>query len=249
MIEFLCPNGHRIHCPDEQAGRAAKCPRCGVKFRIPDPSDAEIPYPTDGDSEVSQPELSDSGSGIATPPAGGQDGTSGQQSLIEFLCPNGHRLHGPASLQGRPGECPECGSKFRIPTYEDVSEEEATEQEIGVGRAGGSGESAVTLPRIDQIEGPSEENASGTGAAGHPLAQLFSKLWAEKPQGAAVELHLSDGETLVPERFAKALSQQNHGVFAVKEPGGTHSLTVVAWESIVRVLVRGVKQLPEEMAE
>ena len=35
MIEFLCPNGHRIRCQAVQVGRAGKCPRCGVKFRIP----------------------------------------------------------------------------------------------------------------------------------------------------------------------------------------------------------------------
>ena len=35
MIEFLCPNEHKIRCPDEKAGRQAKCPKCGVSFRIP----------------------------------------------------------------------------------------------------------------------------------------------------------------------------------------------------------------------
>ena len=35
MIEFLCPEGHKIRCPEERAGRPAKCPKCGVAFRIP----------------------------------------------------------------------------------------------------------------------------------------------------------------------------------------------------------------------
>ena len=29
-------NGHKIRCPEERAGLPAKCPKCGVKFRIPD---------------------------------------------------------------------------------------------------------------------------------------------------------------------------------------------------------------------
>jgi len=38
-------------------------------------------------------------------------------------------------------------------------------------------------------------------------------------------------------------------VFAVAEPGGTFTLTVVAWESVVRAEVQGVKKLPKEMTE
>ena len=59
----------------------------------------------------------------------------------------------------------------------------------------------------------------------------------------------ANGETLAPDRFARELSQHSHAVFAVKEPDGTHTLTAVAWESIVRVLVRGVKELPKEMSD
>ena len=101
-MEFLCPNGHKIHCPDEQAGRAAKCPRCGVKFRIPHPSEEDAPGTAADGPEVFRPQLSDSPT-VETPPDA-VDGAAGLEPQIEFLCPSGHRLHGPASLQGRPGE-------------------------------------------------------------------------------------------------------------------------------------------------
>ncbi len=227
-MEFLCPNGHKIHCPNEQAGRAAKCPRCGVKFLIPTTT-----------------------SGVPEAPP-----------QIEFLCPAGDRLHGPARLQGRPGECPECGSKFRIPTYDEVGDDEKMEPDISLG---GVDPPSVAPSQIKEIEESfdSADSAEGFGVRQvalelpstesgrkdlrHPLAALFSKLWAERPPGGAVELHLDHGETLVPGHFAETLSQQSHGVFAVEEPDGTHTLTVVAWDSVVRVLVRGVCELPTEM--
>lgn len=34
-LEFVCPNGHQIRCPADQAGKVGKCPICGVKFRVP----------------------------------------------------------------------------------------------------------------------------------------------------------------------------------------------------------------------
>ena len=37
---------------------------------------------------------------------------------IRFLCPNGHKLNGPSSLRGKPGQCPHCGSRFTIPADE-----------------------------------------------------------------------------------------------------------------------------------
>jgi hypothetical protein len=254
VIEFLCPNGHKIHCPAEQAGRAAKCPRCGVRFRIPDPAELDVSDSVGEDSGFSQPELTDSS--VEEIPPAAQRGAVRQESQIEFLCPNGHQLHGPASLQGRPGECPDCGARFHIPTYWQPSEPEQVGQGPVAGPADRPGDSGVTLePVVETIEPAGREpfgegpKAGRLAAAGHPLARLFAKLWAEKPGGATVELHLGDGKTLVPDHFAKTLSGRSHGVFAVNEPDGTHTLTVVAWNGIAQVVVRGVDKLPPEISD
>ena len=157
---------------------------------------------------------------------------------MEFLSSQYHRLHGPVSLRGRPGQCPECGSKFHIPGYDEVSEEEETEQEIRLGLADGGADSHLGLPAVD------------TGlptVISHPAAALFGRFWAEKPTAGSVELHLPGGETFVPEQFVEPLSQQSHGVFAVKEQDGAHGLMAVAWDSVVRVVVRGAEKLPREM--
>ena len=49
--------------------------------------------------------------------------------MIVFLCPSGHRLNGPAKLQGKAGQCPHCGAKFRIP-LQDPDEEAAYQSQL-----------------------------------------------------------------------------------------------------------------------
>ncbi len=143
MIEFLCPEGHRIRCPKERAGRPAKCPKCGVSFRIPTIEELGVGESAVADASLASQEVND-----ATPASPGLSGKQAaapsKERQIEFLCPDGHHLHGPASLQGRAGECPECGSRFRIPVV-DEPETEPTPAESDVPAA---------------LEAPAEEEIS-----------------------------------------------------------------------------------------
>jgi len=261
MIEFLCPNGHKIRCQAAQAGKPAKCPRCGVKFRVPDATDQNIPKLGDSDPSVSQPDFTDSSfTGKRTPNTGSN---AAKAPDFEFLCPNGHRLHGPASLQGRPGECPDCGSRFRIPTYEDIPAGEETEQEIGLGPADGRegsgiGARATTFQaRSDASHlGRAKETATtpsavaGHAASAEATAALVARLWHMRPKGATVELRLRSGETIVPDRFLAGASRESHqGVFATVEADATVSLVIVPWDAIDRMTLRGLKEVPKELAE
>jgi hypothetical protein len=261
MIEFLCPNGHRIRCQAAQAGRPAKCPRCGVRFRVPDATEQNAPTTGDSDPSVSHPDFSDSSFARKQPPNAGR--TAAKEAVFEFLCPNGHRLHGPASLQGRPGQCPDCGSRFRIPTYEDIPPEEETEQQIGLGRADGregSGIGARATPSQPSPDAARQGRAKETpptpsAIAGRPTAAdataaLMARLWDMRPKGATVELRLRSGETIVPDRFlAKASREGRQGVFTTGEADGTVSLIVVPWDAVDRMTVRGLKEVPKELAE
>ena len=251
MIEFLCPNEHRIRCQAEQAGRAAKCPRCGVKFRIPQPTDRNVSEVGSSDSNFSRPEFIEStGSSRKLPSTGG---AAPKEPQIEFLCPNGHRLHGAASLQGRPGECPECGSRFRIPTYGDVSADEDMEKEISLGRIDGQGSDAgrgnvthASLPLSGEFSTASATN----NIPGQGMADLVARLWDIHPDGAKVELRFRDGETIVLHQFLKKLSQETRqGVFAVQEENGNVSLVVVAWDTVARVALRGLGEVPQGLAD
>lgn len=243
-IRFLCPNGHKIQCPDEQAGKAAKCPRCGVKFRVPDLDELKV------HRQAAANEATDQGPTAAAESASTEttaDASAVREEPIEFLCPNGHRLHGPMSLQGQPGQCPECKARFRIPSYDEVPEEEEedVQRDLGVGRAPGEetgdDDTEVTLQEV----GPGPRAPTTEALAG--LAELFPRLWAMRSGTVSIELHLKDGQTLKPERFAPELSRGSHGVFSLGTLDGSHTLAAVAWDQVVRVLMRGIEQLPEEM--
>lgn len=252
MIEFLCPNGHKIQCGDSQAGKRAKCPRCGSNFLVPHKEDAFV------DGPVAE---------VPNETAAGRPKRGSREPQIEFLCPNGHRLHGPASLQGRLGQCPDCGSRFRIPVYDEGNDDEQAELGIEVGRADGhrSSDSRITPPEIPG-DGPSRAGAeeeqmsdspsdalktdvsagdSAMRAVVHPFGAIFAKLWVEKARGATFELVLDDQRVLTPDVFIKTLSPPSHGVFAIKESNGTMTLEAVSWESVRRLVVRNLKRLPE----
>jgi len=168
---------------------------------------------------------------------------------MEFLCPNGHRLHGPERLQGQPGECPMCGVKFRVPTYEDLTEEEVPAQPIGIGPADGNADFQMVLPEVDEDDSghPSVDPlAEPLAPARHPTAALLSRMWEYKMMGATLEIRLTSGETLIPDHFAGPSAMSSHALLAALERDGTYTVYLVAWDAIQRVLLRGVKKLPEE---
>jgi hypothetical protein len=238
-ITFNCPQGHRLTCPDELAGKPGKCPKCGVVVRVPyaSPVVAAVPaHPAPDDEPASQ--LESAGDGMTT-------GDLGADQII-FLCPNGHRLHGLASLAGRPGQCPHCGVKFLVPSPDEEEEEPFIEEEA-------SEEPFNDVVIQIDTSGKTGSSKSGKGIAGSnsavaasapPLASLLSKLWRFKAQGASVEIHLGDGKLLEPDQIS--LKDANHALFATREASGSHTLTAVAWSSIDRIVVRGLEQLPKE---
>ncbi|HET6884454.1 MAG TPA: hypothetical protein VFI31_30150 [Pirellulales bacterium] len=240
-ITFNCPQGHRLTCPDELAGKPGKCPKCGVALRVPSAGATATAAPGgDGHSPDDDPP-----SALYSAAEGATPSQLGIDQII-FLCPNGHRLHGAANLAGRPGQCPHCGVKFLVPGPDEEDEEPLHPAE-------GAGEALEEF--VIQIDTSSKGGSSKTGrksspsatsspTLANPLAGILSQLLRYKSQGASIEVHLSDGKLIEPDQFS--LKDPQHVFLSSREANGTHTLTVVAWSSIERVVVRGLEQLPRE---
>src|SRR5215204_3661439 len=136
MIKFLCPNGHQLSAPENLAGKPGKCPKCNTAFVVPTPEE--------------EPDLEPPAAAAAAAPAnaaptqptigmGSGKGKGAPKDLFVFLCPNGHKLNGPPSLKGKPGQCPHCGARFRIPSDEDL---ELPEEEVPTGEVDEEGPEA-----------------------------------------------------------------------------------------------------------
>lgn len=260
VIKFTCPEGHPLTCSDKQAGKSAKCPKCGSGFVVPDESlDSDgADYESDDYSDAIA-EVIAADSGPLDVPISDQPPTG---DSIAFLCPNGHRLNGPKSLQGRPGQCPHCGEKFKIPDYDE--EEAEAGDSIPVGTI--VDDDDIDIEDLEQIEQYSEDGGLGTPTFptskipiaeavdvpqpppppgnGHPLAQLFTQLWSKKEKGCVVEIYLEQGELFPAEHYSIDMSRQSHGVFATKEDDGSFTVTTIPWESIHRIGIRKLKALP-----
>ncbi len=297
VIKFTCPNGHPLSCPDERAGRQAKCPKCGEPFTVPESSTEEPVEIVSPDAIVSIEEFPDEDlEGTTQLSQGGPIHFQGndpdettldtplaqepiQQSpqeikpdddVIAFLCPNGHELTGPSSLQGKPGQCPHCGEKFRIPHYDDDDIEEVQQpievvdqedievtgvdpeqvpdgfSEVPVAEGGfGGPEIHVDDDVVEPVVLPSLP-APGEGSA---IAAIFTFLWDHRGPDGIVEIFIKEGELLTPTWYAPELSHQSHGVFAVEAADESYTITTIPWDSVTRVALRKVDQLPDDTFE
>jgi hypothetical protein len=230
MIKFQCPSGHPLSAPENLAGRSGKCPKCSSSFIIPRPDEAQ----PDGST------MAASGSTV-TPAMGSGRNLANKDELFIFLCPNGHKLNGPPSLKGRPGQCPHCGARFLIPTDEDLESEEETSIDRD-----DDGERVIDFGRhdADYRRHPLQPPAGPAG-----LGFIFAQLWRRRPEGSELEVFLNEGEIIVPDFFAEALSTSDFGVFGLLESDASHTISVIPWSSVRRVAFRRLEELPGELFE
>ncbi len=241
-IQFQCPNGHPITCADDRGGKPAMCPKCKTKFLVPTEGK--------GEDKVVAKQIAER----TEEPA---------EEVIEFLCPNGHKLSGPASLQGQPGQCPHCSSKFQIPSAEDFEEDDddhgeddshddAAPMELGLDSivpaddfdAGNEGswevedvdEAVLVLPEADH---PSSHL--------HPMAEIFLLLWEQRGDGV-VEIRCKDGGVITPTDYSQQTSNHQVALFAISDDQGDQVLAV-AWGHVAQVELHGIKRLPSGMFE
>ncbi len=234
VIKFACPNGHPLSAGDEFAGKPGKCPKCQAMFLVPD---APAPAPL----AESQPAP-----------------TPGVETTIAFLCPNDHRLTGPRSLQGKAGQCPHCGSKFRIPVFD--APEPPIDEAIPVGEMvehsedGDEGEVLQDVEVIDDeeiiddVEWEEEADLSPPPPpteGAHPLAALCAQMRNFGKGG--VEVTFRDGAALDAEFFAPELSRISYGVFIKRNEAGAYTVVAARWEEVIRLSFGNVTELPKDL--
>ena len=86
-----------------------------------------------------------------------------------------------------------------------------------------------------------------TVANPHPLAALFIELWAARSEGSRVEVHLESGNLVLPDGYLKSHSQHDYAVLVSRDPDGCSTITVVPWNSISKIILRAIKQVPGEV--
>lgn len=254
-IEVRCPNGHRLSCPDDRAGKAAKCPKCGEIFTIPVP---EAPVVASAGSGTSMPAVADSGSlssiGKGQRVEAASDSAATSSDLIVFLCPNGHKLNAPPTMQGKPGKCPHCGAKFLIPQYtmEDAGGDEPldgeSEPEVDLDVSEEPPADAPAPPSLGPPELPFDFSA-GLGGPVEPtdaLPRIFNEFWTHHDQTLVIEVTLRSGATITPHHYSPSPAGEGYAIFAVKEPHGAFTVSVVRWDQVERITVRGMADLPPE---
>ena len=261
VIKFLCPNGHQLSAPENMAGKKGKCPKCQSAFVVPTMAEvaaASAEPPGAEQTEAAGPASATAAANDAAIASGSGKGQTAGEMFV-FLCPNGHKLNGPPSLKGKAGQCPHCGAKFRIPT-DDEEEEEAQEDQsngqqplqVVVGAADSGSGSGFRFP-FEQFapEEPAEaavEEPLGAPPAGAPgMGYIFARLWERRGESSEVEIFLSEGEIVAPDHFSEVLSNSDYGVFAIQEGDGTYAVTVIPWNSVRRVGVRKLGELPENL--
>ena len=231
MIKFLCPDGHPLSAPESLSGKPSKCPRCGMPFIVPQPGEAVQVEDTAGAAAASGVR-SASASGTNLPHA---------QEIFYFLCPNGHKLNGPPSLKGKAGKCPICDARFMIPTDEEI--DAAGEELLGGDMdhshsEGDTGAAAINLSPSGVLPPPA-------GPSG--LGYVVARLWERRTQDSELEVYLTEGEIVAPDYFSEILSNSDYGVFAIQEGDGAFAVTVIPWNSVRRVGLRRMSDLPEDL--
>jgi len=209
--------------------------------------------------------------GPAAPPAPVRD-------TVVVHCPNGHRLVVPASHVGKMGKCAKCQAAFRIPaateakgpaaaavpavaqTADSASAAPAKPVDVGPGPSGGVPPAPAPAAALHEVAEPVATAAPAetehrpaalvdqSGPASS-IAGLLTRLWEEVDRGGVIELHIEGGSVILPKWFDRHWSAGTHAVFASQAVDGTVTLTAVAWESIQRIVVRNVDDLPDGMFE
>lgn len=266
-ITITCPECKaRFSGNERMAGKSAKCSKCGHAFTVAPleelQAEAEAALAAAGAGNAAGGAAAEGNAAavaIASAAATATAESNGKEDNIVFLCPNGHQLNGPSRLQGKPGQCPHCGAKFQIPSYDehDDGAEEFPEEDIPTGTMVDDYDGDPLEEVEEFVEEPLENydlideiHPMGSGilrppvVGAHPLSHIFSVFWDSREENTVIEIHHGDAEIMAPVYFAPDLSHQEYGVFGLEEAGGYRTVIAIPWSKVNKVVARRVGELP-----
>lgn len=119
------------------------------------------------------------------------------------------------------------------------------EQEVWDFTGGPASAEAPAAAEVEEWSGVEPGGFVG-GEGVNPTAQLLARLWLERNHGGVIELHLEGGSVILPEWFDANWSSGTHGLFASKA-GESITITAVAWDTVRKVVVRNLSEMPDDM--
>lgn len=261
VISFLCPQGHKLSVSIERGGRITKCPKCDTLFQVPKPSKEGAKKLIKAQEMIEF--LCPNGHYLQGPVK--LEGTRGQcpHCNERFQIPRRDEDEMLQEEEQDEVNAPEDSGKvtqLEQPDEDDIdelpeAEPEDLEEAAPVEPPGGSSIGPPIGPPPESLDFSFVDQPSAAQAdavipgATHAMGSLFEALWEGADPEAIIELHLADGEIIAPLNYAHDLSRGQHGVFASKGADGKQTITVVAWEKVNRVTVRGLENLPQGMFE
>lgn len=101
---------------------------------------------------------------------------------------------------------------------------------------------------FEPVAWPAADSAAGLAVgASNPTAALVGRLWAERQHGGVIELHLAGGSVILPEWYDANWSRGTHGLFASQAADGSVTLMAVPWETVQKIVVRQLTEVPNDM--
>ena len=222
QIEFRCPQGHVIKVDAALAGKRGKCSKCQTPVTIPATSqplaEEARESPVDGDGK----------------PAVGPEATAAEPAMSPPPVPPAP----PEKTASAPDVDPEPAAEQSAdePENWDFIASQADPPPAETFAAEGFEAGGWSAPAVD-FDGE-EQN---------PTAVLVARLWAEREHGGIIELHLAGGSVILPEWYDATWSRGTHGLFASQAADGSVTLTAVAWETVQKVVVRQLSEVPNDM--
>ena len=250
-IVFRCPNGHRIVVPKASIGRQGPCPKCNAGVTVPDgPWEELVLYCPNGHRQFapaakagSRAQCSECKATVTIP--GARETAKAEPAKAPPPAPP---LPPPApsapDLQFQPPPEPVVEAAVSAEPADGGGEAEAGESWDFIGKR----PEPPPAETFEPAAWTAAEGAEGFATeGGNPTAILVGRLWAERQHGAVIELHLSGGSVILPEWYDANWSRGTHGLFASQAADGSVTLTAVAWETVQKIVVRQLTEVPNDM--